>query len=168
MKTRILAVAAMAFLVTGCTLGPWYGNKAEYEKGEFKGIANQGDMAKYAQDRLTEKKAEMGLAKDHLAFDKLKAAPVQTEIRDGVAQGYKGLVANLSSFYRYNFKLIGPETKSFLLGPGERAGDYLVPGDYTCVVFQGSRQVGSWSFKVGPQQSTFMNEKYHWYVYTDR
>ena len=155
-KTLLVVVAgamlAFVMLLTGCAA--FYGNEKQYAEGDWYGITGSREVARIKVDKL--------------AFDKLKATPVKTEIKDGVPQGYEGLVANLSNYNRYNFKIIGPETKSFLLGPGERAKDYLISGDYTCIFYQGSQQVGLWSFKVGPQQSTFMNEKYHWYVYTDR
>ena len=155
MKTKIFAttvVLVLVFLIGGC--GPYFKNQAQYDKGEWVGLANRNEVTKIKQNRL--------------AFKKLEAAPVQTEVKDGVTQGYKGLIVNLSSNNRYNFTLTGPETKSYLLGPGERANDYLIPGNYTCVVSQGNYKIGSWLFIVGPQQSTFMNEKYHWYVYADR
>jgi len=153
MKTKILVTLLLMglFFVNGCAI---YKNEAQYDKGEWYGLIGSEAVAHIKSDKL--------------AFTKLNAAPVQTKIKNDVQQGYEGLVANLSSYNRYNFKLFGPETKSYLLGPGERVTDYLVPGKYTCVVFQGSYQVGSWSFNVGPQQSTFMNEKHHWYVYADR
>jgi len=155
MKMRILAVSTMMIvlvLLLGCAAH--YGNEAQYEKGDWYLLASSREVARIKADKL--------------AFEKLKAAPVQTEVKDSVIQGYKGLIANLSSNNRYNFTLTGPETKSYLLGPGERANDYLVPGNYTCVVSQGNYKIGSWLFIVGPQQSTFMNEKHHWYVYADR
>ena len=147
-----MVLAVLAFLATGC--GPFFRNQAQYDNGVWWGVARQGEVARMKQDRM--------------AFAKLQAAPAQTQTINGIQQGYEGLVANLSSYSRYNFKITGPETKSFMLGPGERARDYLIPGGYICTVFQGSSRVGSWSFRVGPQQSTFMNERYHWYVYTDR
>jgi len=149
---RIIVFAAIVFWLTGC--GAYYGNEAQYDKGDWYLLASSREVARIKSEKL--------------AFEKLKAAPTQTEMKNGVPQGYKGLVANLSSYNRYNFKVTGPETKSYLLGPGERAADYLEPGNYVCIVFQGNYRVGSWAFKVGPQLSTFMNEKYHWYVYTER
>ena len=149
MKMRILAVLV---LLSGCAAH--YGNEAQYDKGDWHLLASSHEVARIKADKL--------------AFEKLKAAPAQTEVKNNVQQGYEGLVANLSSYNRYNFKLIGPETKSYLLGPGERAKDYLIPGKYICIVYQGGDRVGSWAFSVGSQQSTFMNEKHHWYVYTER
>lgn len=154
MKTRVLAVAALTLvLLSGC-IGPYFRDQGEYDNGVWYGVADSHEVARMKSDRL--------------AFEKLKAAPVQTEVKDGASQGYEGLVANLSGYNRYNFILTGPETKSYLLGPGERAIDHLIPGNYTAIVYQGSYRVGSWTFKVGVQQSTFMNEKYHWYVYAER
>lgn len=153
MKTRIFATAVMvASLLTGC--GAFYGNEKQYDEGDWYLLAPSEEVARIKEDKL--------------ALEKLKTAPAQTKIQNGVPQGYEGLVANLSSYARYNFKIIGPETKSYLLGPGERAGDYLIPGEYICIVYQGSYRMGFWRFKVGPQLNVFMNEKYHWYVYTDR
>lgn len=155
MKTRVFVVAALALVLlsTGC-IGPYFRDQGEYDNGVWYGVADSREVARMKADKL--------------AFEKLRAAPVQTEVKDDAPQGYKGLIANLSGYSRYNFTLVGPETKSFLLGPGERAIDYLVPGDYICIVYQGSYKVGVWRFKVGQQQSVFMNEKYHWYVYAER
>ncbi|MEI6597288.1 MAG: hypothetical protein WCL13_03750 [bacterium] len=152
MNMKIFAVALVIFWLTGCAA--FYGSEKQYTEGDWYGITGSHEVAKIKTDKL--------------AFAKLETTPVKTEVKNGVIQGYEGLVANLSSYNRYNFKITGPETKSFLLSPGERAKDYLIPGNYLCTFHQGGNQVGSWSFKVGPQQSTFMNEKYHWYVYTDR
>ncbi|MDO8592850.1 MAG: hypothetical protein Q7R92_03745 [bacterium] len=155
MKSRtfaVLLVLASVTLFTGCAA--YFGNEAQYNKGDWYLFADSREVAH--------------IKKDKLAFNKLEAEPVKTNTVNGVSQGYEGLVANLSNNNRYNFKLFGPETKSYLLGPGERATDYLIPGKYVCIVYQGSYQVGSWSFQVGPQQSIFMNEKHHWYIYTDR
>lgn len=155
MKKRIIAVVAVIAalaLTSGCAA--YFGNEAQYDRGNWYFFANSREVARIKSDKL--------------AFDKLNAEPAKTNTVNGVRQGYEGIVANLSSYGRYNFKITGPETKSFLLGPGERAKDYLIPGNYLCIVYQGSYQVGSWPFRVGPQQSTFMNEKYHWYVYVDR
>lgn len=154
MKTKIFVVmaAVIIFLASGC--GAFYGNEKQYDDGNWYLLASSAEVARIKEDKL--------------ALEKLKATPAQTKIKDGVPQGYEGLVANLSSYARYNFKIIGPETKSYLLGPGERAGDYLIRGNYICIVYKGSYRVGFWRFKVGPQLNVFMNEKYHWYVYADR
>lgn len=152
MKTKIFIVVSLIFLFIGCAAH--YGNEAQYDRGDWYLLASAGEVVRIKGDKL--------------AFNKLKNAPAQTESKKNVPQGYKGLIANLSGHNRYNFKFTGPETKSFLLGPGEQVIDYLVPGKYFCEVYHGGSKIGSWSFKVGVQQSTFLNEKYHWYVYADR
>lgn len=155
MKKSILVVIMLAVMLAGSGCGPYFKSQAQYDdKGDWYLLASSREVARIKADRL--------------AFEKLKTAPAQTEVKDGAVQGFKGLVANLSSYNRYNFTLTGPETKSYLLGPGERANDYLIPGTYVCIITQGNYRVGSWAFSVGSQQSVFMNEKYHWYVYTDR
>lgn len=156
MREKLFAVLAavliISFALSGC--GAFYGSQAQYDAGDWYMLANSREAAKIKSDQL--------------AFKKLAAAPTKVGIKDGVPQGYEGLVANLSSYNRYNFKLTGPETKSYMLGPGERARDHLIPGKYFCQVFQGGTRVGSSAFSVGPQKSLFMNETYHWYVYADR
>ena len=153
MKTIIISTIAvlLAVFINGCA---FYGSEHQYDQGKWKGWAGSEEVARTKADKL--------------AFAKLASAPVQTLVTNGVVQGYEGLIANLSKYQRYNFKLFGPETKSYLLGPGERKVDYLIPGEYACVIFKGGAKVGQWTFRVNAQQSTFMNETYHWYVYADR
>lgn len=150
-KFAIIVVLTLSFFTGGCA---YYGNEAQHNKGDWYGITGSREVARIKSDKL--------------AFKKLEATPVKTSVKDGAQQGYEGLIANLSNYNRYNFTLMGPENKSYLLGPGERAIDYLVPGNYVCIVYQGSSVIGSWAFRVSAQQSIFMNEKHHWYVYTER
>jgi hypothetical protein len=133
-----------------------YGSEAQYndQKNDWYGIAGSQEVARIKQDKL--------------AFKKLQNQPIQALSVNGVTEGYKGLVANLSENRRYNFVINGPEDIRLYLGPGERKELYLIPGEYVCAVYRGGSITGKpWHFKVGTQQHVFMNEKYHWYVLTE-
>lgn len=145
----IMLLAAMV-LLSGCAA--YFGNEAQYEKGDWYLFAGADETARIKQDKL--------------AFEKLKSQPTDTAVVNGVAQGYKGIVANLGR-ERYDFRVNGPENKNYLLGPGERVVDYLLPGKYEVKTYYGGNQVGGGTFHVGPQTQTFMNEKYHWFVYAE-
>lgn len=148
-----LAVMIVASL-TGC-VGAYYGSQAQYEgkDNDWYFLADSREVARIKQDKL--------------AFDKLASQPVQAATISGVPQGFLGVVVNFSRYERYNFELRGPEKKNYLLGPGERAVDYLLPGRYRCATYKGGSKTGETVFDVGPQTQVFMNEKYHWYVYAE-
>lgn len=153
MKARIFVVLVtmlVANMLSGCAA--YFGNEAQYEKGDWYLFAGSDETARIKQDKL--------------AFEKLKNQPVQAAVVNGVVQGYKGIVANLGR-ERYSFRIKGPENKDYLLGPGERVVDYLIPGKYTCETYYGGNQVGGGTFHVSPQTQTFMNEKFHWFVYAE-
>lgn len=152
MKTKKSTIAFIAllttFLLSGC--GAYYGSEKQHTKGDWYGLAGSGEVAQIKSDRL--------------ALAKLEAAPVQILVTNGVIQGYRGIVANLSSYCRCNFTISGPETKSYFLGPGERYVDYLVPGTYTCALTVGGSRVGQKTFHVKGQLLIFLNEQCHWYA----
>ncbi len=156
MKKRIffLFLMVMAVGFTGC-VGAYYGNQAQYEgkDNDWYFLADSREVARIKSDKL--------------ALDKLASQPVQTAMINGAQQGYRGVVANLARYERYNFKINGPENKDYLLGPGERMVDYLLPGKYVVNTYRGGNRVGRGTFEVGPQTQVFMNEKYHWYVYAE-
>lgn len=143
----------LGLLLGGCT-GAYFGKAEQHKKGDWYFLANSKETARIRQDQL--------------ALEKLKSQPVMTRREGGVVEGYKGMIANMSSYNRYNFKIIGPETKSIVLGPGERYEDCLIPGEYIAIVYQGGRKVGEHEFTVSSQINTFLNEKVHWFVYAER
>lgn len=154
MKRIVLLLLAVCSLFTvGCagTLSPGFGNEAQYEKGDWYGVGNLDEVARIKQDKL--------------ALKKLEAGQIKTATVGDATMGYEGVVMNTSE-ETYNFVLAGPEEKSYLLGPGERARDYLIPGSYTCTVYHAGKQIGKpWPFKVKVQKHIVSGEAYHWYVY---
>ncbi len=129
-----------------------YGSEQQYESGDFWGVAGSGEIAQIKRDKL--------------ALKKLENSDVQSGYKNGAAQGYKGVVVNFDKYDRYNFIITGPERKSYMLGPGETETDYLIPGTYSCSVYEdGDKQGDPWIFHVTAQQHSFKGKKYHWYVY---
>lgn len=148
----LLVVCGFVMLsgLSGCST--MYGNEAQYDKGDWYFFGGSEEVARIKQDKL--------------AIKKLESQPVQTASVDGVAQGYKGKVASANRNL-VNIIIRGPETKSFMLGPGKsEEEDYLTPGNYTATTYVGGRQLGyPWPFTVGVQQNKFLGKDYHWYVY---
>ncbi len=142
----ILLTGIICFGFTGCAS---FGEKKDYNEGDWYGLAGPDTVARIEQDKL--------------ALEKLRKSDI---VSDPVL-GYKGVVKNFST-NRYTFKLIGPETKSYFLSPGEKTEDYLIPGDYAFTIKKGGKKVGWGSFKVGPQIQVFENINYHWFVYADQ
>lgn len=149
MKMAILAL--LLVMLAGCAL---YGNEAQYGEGDWYFIAGSGEVAQIQQNKL--------------ALKKLGSQPAQVAFKDGVSQGYSGLVVNLSKYTRYNFIISGPERKGYFLGPNESVKDNLIPGTYSCAVYRAGRQMGEpWIFHVTAQKHIFMGEEYHWYLYME-
>ena len=90
-------------------------------------------------------------------------------VKDGVPQGYKGIVQNLSKYRNIQISIRhqkGYEVKSYVLAPGGFAEDYLLPGDYCVVTFVSGRQEnGVKKFTSGPRLFDYFGKKYHWYAY---
>lgn len=149
---KIVGILLLVLGLTSCAA--LYGNEEQYKKGDWYLFAESGEVARIQQDKL--------------ALKKLETQPAQTGAADGVAQGYKGVVVNLSSYRRINIHLNGPEKKGYFLGPGQSEEDYLIPGRYLATAYYNDRLVGSWSFGVGAEQYSYMGRKVHWYVYWDR
>lgn len=161
----ILGVLWM-FCLSGCA---WYSSMDQYDKGNHHGVAGSGEMARIKQDKL--------------AIEKLKAQPVQTaymnqggdsdfeiiELSDNqhnVSAGYRGKVVNFDGWRKINFVIKGPETKGFLLAPGQTVEYSLIPGKYQATSeYRGSIIDGPKTFTVGVQTHNFMGEELHWYVY---
>jgi hypothetical protein len=149
LSLALLAVVVVAVFLSGCAL---YGDKAQYDRGDWYFVTGSQEVAKIEQDKL--------------ALAKLEAQPVQTAIIDGVKQGYKGLVSNLYT-RRVNIHIDGPEEKRYLLAAGQSEEDYLLPGKYIATAYRGNGLVGTWKFEVDVKQVSYMGRKVHWYLYYD-
>lgn len=170
MKNRInittLALALLAIVITtsGC-IGPYYSNKNQYDKGRWHWWADNQSV--YQRDQQM------------LAVGKLNAQPVMTGVMTSTGivatavapapgtapAGYKGFVANLSSYRRYTLTVRGTENKSYYLGPGQKVTDYLLPGRYVATANYGGRVYGTpYFFDVGPQIMSFQGEACHWFL----
>lgn len=171
-----MTTVGLLIMLTGC-VGPYYTNKAQYDKGQWYGLANNHDVSQMNRQQLA-------LERDKMALSKLQAQPVMTgtmtptgvvanssavaSAQGTAPAGYEGIVANMSSQNRYTFRIRGPESRSFYLGPGERATDHLLPGTYTGTVYQGGSQVGQpHVFTVGVQDKVFQNQKCHWFLFAE-
>ena len=158
-------IAMVVFLFLGCA-SPRFKSEAQYDRGEWSGVAYLDEVAKIKRD-----KAELAFDKEvgGMAIAKLKSQSVDIGVKDGVPQGYKGIVQNLSKYRNIQISIRhqkGYEVKSYVLAPGGFAEDYLLPGDY-CVVYvvNGVRQKKEGVFTSGPRLFDYFGKKYHWYAY---
>ena len=166
-----LLLFMIALFTASC--GALIRNEAQYDNGDWDWWATSPEVARIKQDKL--------------ALRKLEALPVQTasvgennniihqsqhaaivKTNSAVTKGYKGILFNFNKYNQYNFKITGPEIKSYLIGKNESVTDFLIPGTYACTVYKASRQQGEpWIFHVNAQQHYFRGEEYHWYVYME-
>lgn len=149
MKNLGLILLFITIFLPGCAL---YGDKVQYDKGDWYWVTGSQEVTRIEQDKL--------------ALKKLEAQPVQTATINGVKQGYKGLVSNLYS-RRVNIHINGPEEKRYLLAAEQSEEDYLLPGTYIATAYRGGGLVGTWKFDVGVKQVSYMGQKVHWYLYYD-
>lgn len=166
-------MTGLLVLIPGC-VGPYYTNKAQYDKGQWYGLANNHDVSQMNRQQLAQER-------DTMALQKLQAQPVMTGTMTSTGvvanssavasapgtapAGYEVIVANMSSYQRYNFIIRGPETKSYYLGPGERVTDYLLPGRYVVAIMYGTSQIGQSSvMHIGVQTMLFQNHLCHGYA----
>lgn len=150
---RYVAPIMLGLLLGGCT-GAYFGNTEQHKKGDWYFLAGSEETARIRQDQL--------------ALEKLKNQPVQTRERNGVIQGYKGVISNLSAYRRVNLIISGPETIGFYLEPGDKKEVYLIPGRYKATAYHGGRFDSEWSFPVGTQKHFFRGEMVHWYLVYDK
>ena len=164
-KIAMIVFVCLMILVIGCA-GPRFGSEAQYDKGEWKGNAYLHEVVKIKRD-----KAQLNFDKEvgKMAVDKLKSQPVDVGIKNGVPQGYKGIVQNLSNYKVVQISLRDKnnyEVKSYVLGPGNFREDYLLPSDYYVVfIINGRQEGGMKKFTSGPRQFDYFGKWYHWYVY---
>ena len=162
---KIVMIAMVVFLFLGCA-SPRFKSEAQYDRGEWSGSAYLNEVAQIQRD-----KAQLAFDKEvgAMSIAKLKSQPVNVETKDGVPQGYRGIVQNLSNYKNVQISIRhqkGYEVKSYVLAPGGFAEDYLLPGDYCVVTFVSGRQEnGVKKFTSGPRLFDYFGKKYHWYAY---
>ena len=104
-----------------------------------------------------------------MVLDKLAFMPADTKTINGVFQGYKGIIQNLS-WQRVNIVIkCGLEIKGYVLDPGAYAEDFLLP-NRKChsMTFIGNKPVDEgWTFSVGAELFEFRGKKVHWGIYYD-
>lgn len=158
-------MAGLLLVLAGC-VGPYYGNQGQYDKGNWRGWADNRQVNQRSRQQLAlEKLRVQPVLTGTMTATGVVASAIAPAPGTTAAAGYKGIVANLSSYRRYSFRLQGTESKSFYLGPGERVADYLLPGRYTASIYYGGDQIGQpHVFDVGVQEKFFQGEKCHWYL----
>jgi len=150
MKRIIVVFAAMVFWLTGC--GAYYGNQAQYDKGDWYLLATSHEVARIKADKL--------------AFEKLtqlNASPSGVTVKK---TGYAGIAFNKSSYRDANIVVTGPERKGFYLKPQEKISYNFIPGTYVASLYDdyGNIRNKPWIFHVGLQTHYFMGEEVHWYL----
>ncbi len=162
---KLATIGVVVFLFFGCA-GPRFSSESQYDRGEWKGNAYLNEVAQIKHDKA---KMRFDEAVGSLALKKLEAQPVDAKSVNGVKQGYKGIVQNLSSYKTVQISIRhqkGYEVKSYVLAPGSFAEDYLLPGDYCVATFiSGEQKGGVKKFTSGPRLFEYFGKKYHWYAY---
>ncbi len=106
-------------------------------------------------------------ATQQMALDKKSAAPVVAD----PTKGYFGKVMNLSKYTIYNFVVYEKnskiELKAFTLNPGMIAGEYFIPGDYTCQVKAYGEVITTYNFKISNDTHNVFGEMLHWAVWQE-
>lgn len=150
MKTKRLAVITVIFSaivwLTGC--GAYFGNEAQYDKGDWYLLASAREVARIKQDKLALKK-----------IDEQAAA-------EGQAIRFPGVILNKSAYRDANFVVSGPETKGFYLAPSKKENYDLTPGVYVATLYDENGYVRGkpWIFHVDARKHSFLGEKVHWYL----
>jgi len=113
---------------------------------------------------------EIQLQREWLGIEKLSSAPVKAD----KAKGYLGMVtwnvspgrdtAQMITFVIYN-KGKKVDGISISCHPGQIVEAYLLPGEYVCEAWFGSKNLGQRNFSVGPEVKNWGNTTYHWYNY---
>ncbi len=162
MKNIFVVVAVFLLFVSGCAM---YGGEEQYNKGEWHGYAGSREVSQIQRDKHALVKRKVV---DQMAVDKLMSQPVEVKVVNGIAQGYKGIVQNLSG-KKINLIISGHEIKSYFLRPGEKIEDFLLPGDYHAVPYSGNKPIDKgWWFTVGLPKYVYNGKNVHWYyAYTD-
>lgn len=116
---------------------------------------------------------EIQLQREWLGIEKLSSAPVKAD----KAKGYLGMVTwNVSpgrdttqmiTFVIYN-KGKKVDGISISCHPGQIVEAYLLPGEYICEAWFGSKNLGQRNFSVGPEIQQWGNNPYHWYNYYNK
>lgn len=116
---------------------------------------------------------EIQLQREWLGIEKLSSAPVKAD----KAKGYLGMVTwNVSpgrdttqmiTFVIYN-KGKKVDGISISCHPGQIVEAYLLPGEYVCEAWFGSKNLGQRNFSVGPEIQQWGNNPYHWYNYYNK
>lgn len=156
MKTIILLIYCLV-LLNGC-VGPYYVSERQYDRGDWRGWADNQEVARNKSDRL--------------AFeDYKKSSPTQNN-----TQKRRGFVYNNSRTRDVNIKIYGSyiRQKSFYLGPQEKVYWELFPGEYTAAIYDERGKI--WgrpkTFSVGIQTHTVkvegQEEEVPWYVISPR
>jgi hypothetical protein len=141
----ILVSLSLVLLLSGCA---YFGNEEQYNNGNWHFLASSGEVARIKQDKL--------------ALKKLEQTPVLTGTRQNL--GYEGIVKNYTKEI-IDVKVVGPEKKSWNLGPYEEAIGYLIPGEYERTIICRGKLVLMEAFTVGGELHDFRGRNYHWYIY---
>jgi len=166
MKKIILKMVVLIFATASLSSCALYHSERQYDQGNLGFIATSPEVARIKQDKLALKKLEATPAQIAVIDTKgemVKKIVKNINNKEEVFIGYKGIIANMSIYQRYEFKIVGPESKIWYLGPGQKFEDYLIPGQYLGYIYYGSYQQGRpIPIDVGPQEKIFLGEKYHW------
>lgn len=153
-RTSVLVLILTA-LIGGC--GASYGSIEQYKTGDWYGLAGPGTAAKTVQDKRVDAKLDATPALIGYRLNKdNQLVPI----------GYLGYVANFDRVKNL-ITIKGPETREYLLLPGQEVVDYLIPGEYTKTIKEKGKLPLVIEFEVTDEIRYFGNRPCHWFAYAD-
>ncbi len=165
MKRVVIVVFVLLIATTlssGCAL---YRSEKQYDEGSWYGVTGSGEVARIKENKLALKKLEATPTQIAVIDTKGEMVKKIVKMVDGKEEtflGYKGIVANMGTYRRYNYEFVGPEKIAVYLGPGQKVYKYLIPGKYTVKIYYGGDLVGVRPLLVGPYDDDFLGEPVHW------
>lgn len=148
---RNLMIVVLVILLSGC--GAVYTSESQYEDGNFSWMTGSKEVARIKQDKM--------------AMEKLKESDVMAKKENGVIQGYKVILANLSHRKEYTFRVDGPEKRAFMLTAGEQIEVYLIPGEYRVSIVRNGKESESRRMRVDAEKKRFGGTWCHGFAYKE-
>lgn len=101
-----------------------------------------------------------------VALMKLK----ETAVKVDPIKGYQGTLYNNNSKKTVEFRLRGTENKSLWVSAKVETEEYLLPGWYTCTVYDENGRVvrKAWAFHVSPSQDKVDGKPVHFHLTAKR
>lgn len=147
----LVLFAVFAVAASGCA--PLFSNARQFNEGSWHLWASQEQVVRMQQDKMV--------------LTKLHALPIRgTTDNNGVIQGLKVTVKNVSTQSIYNVRIVGgPDEFSVPMAPGKKTTIYLIPGSYTAIQEYRGAVISRKPLTIGLKQfEDYDGEKVHNYI----